>query len=68
MLFDFIISLSLMVLILPKRNVTANAKAPINNEKGIKTIGSAIEVMAEAEELFAHKNAVSIRLKEINNV
>jgi len=33
--------------------------------EGIQNIGSAIETMAEAEELFAHKNAVSIRLKEL---
>ncbi len=31
---------------------------------GLKNIGPAIESMAEAEELFAHKNAVSIRLKK----
>ncbi|NND24621.1 MAG: histidinol dehydrogenase [Flavobacteriaceae bacterium] len=37
------------------------------NKTGLKTIGKAIEVMAEAEALIAHKNAVSIRLKEINN-
>lgn len=35
---------------------------------GLKNIGPAIEIMAEAEGLFAHKNAVSIRLKNINNV
>jgi histidinol dehydrogenase len=34
------------------------------SESGLKTIGSAIEVMAEEEQLFAHKNAVSIRLKK----
>ncbi|NNL16852.1 MAG: histidinol dehydrogenase [Flavobacteriaceae bacterium] len=38
------------------------------NEEGIKTIGPAIELMAEAEELFAHKNAVSVRLKSLDNV
>ncbi len=37
-------------------------------KEGIKNIGKVIEVMAEAEELFAHKNAVSIRLKDIENV
>ena len=31
---------------------------------GIQNIGPAIELMAEAEELFAHKNAVTLRLKE----
>lgn len=34
-------------------------------EKGIKNIGSTIETMAEAEELIAHKNAVSLRLKKL---
>ncbi len=38
------------------------------NKDGIKTIGPAIELMAEAEELFAHKNAVTLRLKYIDNV
>ena len=33
--------------------------------EGLKNIGPAIEVMAEAEELIAHKNAVQIRLKQI---
>jgi histidinol dehydrogenase len=33
------------------------------SKKGLANIGSTIELMAEAEELFAHKNAVSIRLK-----
>ena len=37
-------------------------------EKGIQNIGPSIECMAEAEELFAHKNAVSLRLKSIKNV
>jgi histidinol dehydrogenase len=32
-------------------------------QKGLQNIGSIIELMAEAEELHAHKNAVSIRLK-----
>ena len=36
-------------------------------KKGLQNIGKTIEVMAEAEELFAHKNAVSIRLKKIEN-
>ena len=35
---------------------------------GIREIGPAIELMAEAEELMAHKNAVSIRLKSLDNV
>ncbi len=38
------------------------------SKAGINNIGKAIEIMAEAEELFAHKNAVTIRLKEIRNV
>lgn len=33
--------------------------------EGIKTIGPSIEKMALAEQLFAHKNAVSVRLKTI---
>jgi len=32
--------------------------------EGLKNIGPAIEVMAEAEELIAHKKAVQIRLKQ----
>ncbi|MCW8896687.1 MAG: histidinol dehydrogenase [Flavobacteriales bacterium] len=34
---------------------------------GINNIGKAIEIMAEAEELIAHKNAVTLRLQEVNN-
>ena len=37
------------------------------SEKGLKNIGRTVEVMAEAEGLQAHKNAVSIRLERINN-
>jgi len=37
------------------------------SKEGLGNIGPAIETMAEAEELVAHKNAVSIRLKEISN-
>jgi histidinol dehydrogenase len=33
--------------------------------EGLKTIGPAIEKMAEAEQLNAHKNAVSLRLKDL---
>jgi histidinol dehydrogenase len=36
------------------------------SKKGIQNIGKSIELMALAEGLQAHKNAVSIRLKEIN--
>lgn len=35
------------------------------SKEGIKTIGKSIELMAEAEGLQAHKNAVSIRLKTL---
>ncbi|WP_179021975.1 histidinol dehydrogenase [Winogradskyella forsetii] len=35
------------------------------NEEGIKNIGPAIELMAEAEGLDAHKNAVTLRLKTL---
>jgi histidinol dehydrogenase len=38
------------------------------NEEGIKAIGPSIEIMAEAEELYAHKNAVSVRLKDVQDV
>lgn len=37
------------------------------SEQGIKNIGNAIEIMAEAEGLQAHKNAVSLRLKTLKN-
>ncbi len=36
-------------------------------EKGIQNIGKIIEMMAEAEGLQAHKNAVSLRLQSLNN-
>lgn len=35
------------------------------SKEGIQAIGSAIELMAETEGLQAHKNAVSIRLKDV---
>jgi histidinol dehydrogenase len=35
------------------------------SQEGIKNIGPAVEIMADAEQLFAHKNAVTLRLKEI---
>ncbi|GHA32323.1 histidinol dehydrogenase [Salinimicrobium marinum] len=35
------------------------------SEEGIKNIGSAIELMAEAEGLQAHKNAVTLRLNSL---
>ncbi len=37
-------------------------------KKGLQNIGHAIELMAEAEQLFAHKNAVTLRLKKIQDV
>jgi histidinol dehydrogenase len=37
------------------------------SKKGIQNIGKAIEIMAEAEGLQAHKNAVTLRLKAIEN-
>jgi histidinol dehydrogenase len=37
------------------------------SETGIQTIGKAIEIMAEKEGLQAHKNAVTLRLKAIEN-
>lgn len=37
------------------------------SKQGLRAIGNAIEEMAGAESLFAHQNAVSIRLKSIEN-
>ncbi len=37
------------------------------SQKGIKNIGPAIELMAEAEGLQAHKNAVTLRLKDLES-
>jgi len=37
------------------------------SKEGLQTIGTTIELMAEAEGLMAHKNAVSIRLKSIED-
>jgi histidinol dehydrogenase len=36
------------------------------SEKGIQNIGNAIELMAEAEGLQAHKNAVTLRLNQLS--
>ncbi|MFL2582075.1 MAG: histidinol dehydrogenase [Flavobacteriales bacterium] len=36
------------------------------SKKGLQSLGPIIEIMAEAEELFAHKNAVTLRLKELD--
>jgi histidinol dehydrogenase len=35
---------------------------------GMRNLGPVIEIMAEAENLYGHKNAVSIRLKSLQNV
>ncbi len=35
--------------------------------EGLQNLGRTIEIMAEAEELIAHKNAVSIRLESLKN-
>ncbi len=37
------------------------------NANGLKSIGKAVEIMAAAEGLEAHKNAVTIRLQNLNN-
>jgi histidinol dehydrogenase len=37
-------------------------------QEGLRNIGKTIEVMAEAESLTAHKNAVTVRLNKLNNV
>jgi histidinol dehydrogenase len=37
------------------------------NKEGIRNLGPKVEVMAEAEGLTAHKNAVTLRLKSIEN-
>lgn len=36
-------------------------------KKGIQNLGKTIELMAEAEGLQAHKNAITLRLKELEN-
>ena len=35
------------------------------SKEGIQAIGPSIEIMAESEQLFAHKNAVTLRLKDV---
>lgn len=35
--------------------------------EGIRSIGHAVELMAENESLFAHKNAMTLRIIELNN-
>ena len=37
-------------------------------EEGVRHIGRAVELMAEAEQLDAHKNAMTVRLKEIERL
>jgi histidinol dehydrogenase len=37
------------------------------SKKGLSNIGKAIEIMAQEEQLFAHKNAVTVRLKNADN-
>ena len=37
------------------------------SEKGIQNLGKTIENMAAEEGLFAHKNAVTLRLKNLEN-
>ena len=37
------------------------------SKEGLKNLGPTIELMAEAEGLMAHKNAVTIRLKTLSN-
>ena len=36
-------------------------------EEGVRSIGRAVELMAEAEQLDAHKNAMTVRLRAIEN-
>lgn len=36
------------------------------SEEGLKNIGPSVEMMAEAEQLMAHKNAVTIRLNKVD--
>ena len=35
---------------------------------GVKSIGKAVELMAEAEGLDAHKNAMTVRLNYVNGL
>ena len=37
------------------------------SQQGIQDLGKSIELMAAAEGLQAHKNAVSLRLKKLKN-
>lgn len=38
------------------------------SQEGLKNIGATVELMADAEQLLAHKNAVTIRLNKINKL
>jgi histidinol dehydrogenase len=35
------------------------------SEEGVRSIGHAVELMAEAEQLDAHKNAMTVRIKAV---
>ncbi len=35
------------------------------SEEGVRSIGRAVELMAEAEQLYAHKNAMTLRLQSV---
>ena len=37
------------------------------SEEGIRSIGKCVEVMAEHEQLDAHKNAMTVRINKIND-
>ena len=37
------------------------------SKKGIKNLGESVQLMAEAEGLIAHKNAISVRLKKLRD-
>jgi histidinol dehydrogenase len=37
------------------------------DEEGVASIGDAVEIMAEAEQLTAHRNAMSLRLEAVRN-
>lgn len=37
------------------------------NEDGIRLLGPVVELMAQAENLYAHKNSVTIRIKSLQN-
>lgn len=45
------------------RKITFQELTPV----GVKTIGHAVELMAEAEQLDAHKNAMTVRIESLKN-